>query len=129
MGKKQRAGQVDSIVGKTIRMLRLAKGMSQTELGEKIGVTFQQVQKYENGANRVSAGRSIQIALALGVPHQSLFDGIRGNDRKGSPDDIPITLLSDAQTLRLAQAFSHLSNSRLRLAIVRLVETIVQQEQ
>jgi transcriptional regulator with XRE-family HTH domain len=129
MGKKQRAGQVDSIVGKTIRMLRLAKGMSQTELGEKIGVTFQQVQKYENGANRVSAGRSIQIALALGVPHQSLFEGIRGTDRKGSPDDIPITLLADAQTLRLAQAFSQLSNSRLRLAIVRLVETIVAQEQ
>jgi transcriptional regulator with XRE-family HTH domain len=128
MGKKQRAGQVDTIVGKTIRMLRLAKGMSQTELGDKIGVTFQQVQKYENGANRVSAGRSIQIALALGVPHQSLFDGVRGTDRKSSPDDIPVALLSDAQTLRLAQAFSKVSNSRLRLAIVRLVETVIPEQ-
>ena len=126
MGKKQRAGQVDSIVGKTIRMLRLAKGMSQTELGENIGVTFQQVQKYENGTNRVSAGRSVQIALALGVPHQSLFEGVRGGDRKASQADvIPIALLADAHTLRLAQAFSKVSNNRLRLAIVRLVETII----
>ena len=53
----------DVEVGQRIRARRMAKGMSQTELGEKIGVTFQQVQKYENGANRVSAGRSIQIAL------------------------------------------------------------------
>src|ERR1700740_1522580 len=66
---------VDVLVGQNIRICRLQKGLSQTELGERIGVTFQQIQKYEKGANRVGASRLTQIADVLGVPIPTLFDG------------------------------------------------------
>ena len=66
---------VDVLVGQNIRICRLQKGLSQGELGQQIGVTFQQVQKYEKGANRVGASRLNQIANVLGVSLPSLFDG------------------------------------------------------
>lgn len=65
---------VDLKVGQRIRLARMAKGVSQTDLAEAIGVTFQQVQKYEKGANRVSASRMVQIAGALGYPVAWFFD-------------------------------------------------------
>src|SRR6266481_7102226 len=66
---------VDVLVGQNIRICRLQKGLSQGELGQQIGVTFQQIQKYEKGANRVGASRLTQIADTLGVPIPTLFDG------------------------------------------------------
>ena len=66
---------IDVLVGQNIRICRLQKGLSQGELGRRIGVTFQQVQKYEKGANRVGASRLTQIADVLGVPIPTLFDG------------------------------------------------------
>ena len=66
---------IDQLVSRNIRIQRLAKGLSQTELAEKLGVTFQQVQKYEKGANRVGCGRVFQIARILGVHLTDFFDG------------------------------------------------------
>ena len=66
---------VDIEVGQRIKIQRLAAGLSQTELGESIGVTFQQVQKYEKGANRVGAGRLTQIARCLKIPVNTFFEG------------------------------------------------------
>ena len=67
---------VDSLVGARIRLLRKRRKMSQTELGEAVGVTFQQIQKYENGKNRVGASRLHLVATALDVPIAELFDGV-----------------------------------------------------
>ena len=69
---------VDSLVGERIRLLRKRRNMSQTDLGKALGVTFQQVQKYENGKNRVGASRLHQVATALNVPITELFDGASG---------------------------------------------------
>src|SRR5712671_3612030 len=66
---------VDVLVGQNIRIGRLLMGLSQTELGARIGVTFQQIQKYEMGTNRVGASRLQQIANVLGLPASALFDG------------------------------------------------------
>ncbi len=66
---------VDRIIGQNIRANRLARGLSQGELGDQIGVTFQQVQKYETGTNRVGGSRLIQIAKALNVPAFELLEG------------------------------------------------------
>jgi transcriptional regulator with XRE-family HTH domain len=124
MRGKQRGGPVDAVVGRTIRVLRLQRRVSQSALGKTIGVSFQQIQKYENGSNRVGASRLVQIAQALQVPLDSLFQRVDGaRPRKDVVED-PLALLSDGQTMRVARAFSGISNSRIRVAIVMLVETI-----
>src|SRR5215469_8390365 len=87
MQGKRRGGQVDAVVGQTIRLLRLQKRLSQTALAQKIGVSFQQVQKYENGTNRVGASRMVQIAQALRVPLDSLFQRVDGAQLKPEQHD------------------------------------------
>ena len=123
MGTK-RAGPMDAVVGRTIRALRLSKGISQGALGRRLGVSFQQVQKYENGTNRVGAGRLAQIALALDVPMGALLQGVQTTRRKAKPDDDPLALLSSGQAMRLARAFSRIADGRIRIALVSLAEGI-----
>jgi len=124
MRGKQRGGPVDAVVGRTIRVLRLQRRVSQSALGRSIGVSFQQIQKYENGSNRVGASRLVQIAQALHVPLEALFQRVDGARPKKETLDDPLALLADGQTLRVARAFSEISDSRIRIAIVSLVETI-----
>src|ERR1051326_6599294 len=116
---------VDIEVGQRIKIQRLAAGLSQTELGESIGVTFQQVQKYEKGANRVGAGRLTQIARGLNVPVNTFFEG---RDSIGKADargvESPRSLLTHPPRLRLLQAQSPLTDGKLRRSIVELVERI-----
>jgi transcriptional regulator with XRE-family HTH domain len=126
MGSK-RAGPIDAIVGRTIRALRLSKSISQGTLGRRLGVSFQQVQKYENGTNRVGAGRLAQIAMALDVPMDALLQGVQAIKRRGRQDDDPLSLLSTNQAMRLARAFSKISDGRIRVAIVSLTEGIAAQ--
>jgi len=123
MGTK-RAGPADAIVGRTIRMLRLARHMSQAELATQLGVSFQQIQKYEKGANRAGTGRLVQLAQALDVPVGALLQGLEGIDRKTPQRDDPIALLSNGHAMRLARAFSEISGKRTRLALVELAEKI-----
>ena len=115
--------QTDVVVGRNIRIRRLERKMSQTELGDSLGITFQQVQKYEKGVNRVGASRLIQIAGALGVPIDSLFEG--AGPEAADKSDSPLELMSDPQALRLAQAFAGIGDSKVRRSIVNLVEKIV----
>ena len=126
MGSK-RAGPIDAVVGRTIRALRLSKGISQGSLGRRLGVSFQQVQKYENGTNRVGAGRLAQIAMALDVPMEALLQGVQAIRRRARQEDDPLALLSTGQAMRLARAFSRITDSRVRVAIVSLAEGIASQ--
>jgi transcriptional regulator with XRE-family HTH domain len=97
--------------------------MSQTELGERIGVTFQQVQKYERGTNRVGASRLTQIATALNVPITAFFEGIKHSPTTEN-ENLPLDLIADAQALKLAQAFAGISDADLRRTIVQFVKQI-----
>ncbi len=122
---------VDVLVGQNIRICRLQKGLSQGELGQQIGVTFQQVQKYEKGANRVGASRLNQIANVLGVSLPSLFDGAptATEDESGHS---PRFLLSKPHSLRLLQGcllqgFEKIDNEGTRLALLQLVECLSQE--
>src|SRR5580693_2752532 len=118
---------VDQLVGQNIRIWRLQKGMSQTELGRRIGVTFQQVQKYEKGANRVGASRLTQIADVLGVPIPTLFDGAPAPTNAPSPpEQSPRYLLAKPHSLRLLQGFDRIDNDATRLAVLHLVESLMQ---
>jgi transcriptional regulator with XRE-family HTH domain len=116
---------VDVLVGQNIRICRLQRELSQGELGRRIGVTFQQVQKYEKGANRVGASRLTQIADVLEVPLPTLFDGAP-TVSEASSEQTPRFLLAKPHSLRLLQSFDKIDNPALRLAVLHLVESIPQ---
>jgi transcriptional regulator with XRE-family HTH domain len=116
---------VDVLVGRNIRICRLQRGLSQSELGRQIAVTFQQIQKYENGTNRVGAGRLSDIARVLGVPLVTLFEGRTPASRKG-PVESAYSLLAHPHALRLTEAFHRIARTKARLAIVRLIEAVGQ---
>jgi len=110
---------VDIRVGQLIRAQRVALGMSQTALAEKLGLTFQQVQKYEKSANRVSASRLVQIAEALGVdPHFFL----PGDAKRDEPE--AVSLMKNIGTARLVRAFNKIEDAKVRQSIVALTETL-----
>jgi transcriptional regulator with XRE-family HTH domain len=114
---------VDTLVGQNIRICRLQRGLSQTELGTRIGVTFQQVQKYEKGANRVGASRLTQIADTLQVPLPTLFDGASTVGQVG-PEASPRFLLSKPHSLRLLQAFDKVKDDGTRMALLDVIECL-----
>jgi transcriptional regulator with XRE-family HTH domain len=112
---------VDSLVGERIRLLRKRRNMSQTDLGKALGVTFQQVQKYENGKNRVGASRLHQVATALNVPITELFDGASGTSGTSRATK---SVAFDPQALRFAEAFVKISDKELRSSLVDLAEAM-----
>ena len=115
---------LDVMVGAKIRIFRSHRGISQTDLARKIGVAFQQVQKYEKGTNRVGASRLVQIADVLKVPITSLFAGV---DRHATKDTkSPQELLADTAALKLLKGFGDISDRSLRSALVHLVTHIAQ---
>ncbi len=123
----KRSNPVDVAVGRNIRLNRIARGMSQTELGDRIDVTFQQVQKYEKGTNRVGASRINMISKALDIPLARLFDGIEGSRSNTTAEASPAALIGEPQAFRLATAFAAISDSGLQRDIVQLVERIAKQ--
>ena len=117
----KRPDPVDVEVGHRIRIERLSRGLSQTALANQLGVTFQQVQKYEKGVNRVGAGRLVRVAEALDVPVSFFF----GATDIGSADTRAILgFLDTSYSLRLLRAFSRIPHGEVQRAVVDLVESI-----
>ena len=121
----KRPDPLDIMVGAKIRIFRTDRRMSQSDLAEKIGVAFQQVQKYENGANRVGASRLSRIAAALGISIGELFESL---EHKPADSGSPFRLLVDRDSLRVLKAFARTTDPRLRRAIAQLVESIADQQ-
>jgi transcriptional regulator with XRE-family HTH domain len=120
---ERRGDDVDMLVGRNLRILRQDRRMSQTELGRKIDVTFQQVQKYENGTNRVGSGRLFKIASILGVPITAFFEGAHQTANKDARPP-PVTMLAEPYVLRLLQAFCAIENMDLRRSLAELAENM-----
>ncbi len=123
----KRPDPVDVEVGHRIRIERLARGLSQTALASQLGVTFQQVQKYEKGVNRVGAGRLTKIAEVLGVPVGTFFSGkeVLASEASTVPGAAsPLKLLTVSGAFRLLRAYAEIEDSNLRRSIVDLVEQI-----
>jgi transcriptional regulator with XRE-family HTH domain len=119
MRAKGRGNPIDLLVGSRIRKFRKGRKMSQAHLGKKLGVTFQQVQKYENGKNRVGASRLQMISTALNVPVGHFFtDGVETKRTSAEP------LTFDPQALRFAEAFARLKDKELRNSIIDVVEAM-----
>lgn len=123
----KRPDPVDVEVGHRIRIERLSRGLSQTALANQLGVTFQQVQKYEKGVNRVGAGRLTKIAEVLGVPVGTFFSGkevLEGEQAKEGGEASPLKLLTVSGAFRLLRAYADIEDGNLRRSIVDLVEQI-----
>jgi len=122
---------IDRHVGSRVRMRRMMLSMSQEKLGDALGLTFQQVQKYEKGANRIGASRLQQISGILQVPVSFFFEGApaSGTESAGSLDEAPspayvADFLATSDGLALTKAFMGIKDAKLRRKIVDLVEQI-----
>ena len=112
---------LDVLVGAKIRIFRIHRGMSQSDLAAKIGVAFQQVQKCEEGTNRIGARRLSRIAAVLGISVGELFESYGS---KPAELKSPFRLLAEQDALRVLTAFSRMTDPRMRRAITRLVEIV-----
>jgi transcriptional regulator with XRE-family HTH domain len=128
---KKAPNPIDKHVGSRVRMRRMMLNMSQEKLGDALGLTFQQVQKYEKGTNRIGASRLQQIANILQVPVSFFFEGaphIPGTPTSGLSEAPSPAYVSDflatSDGLSLTKAFMRIKNSKLRRRIVDLVEQI-----
>jgi transcriptional regulator with XRE-family HTH domain len=121
---------IDRHVGSRIRLRRMMLGMSQGTLGTALGLTFQQVQKYEKGANRVGASRLQQISESLQVPVAFFFEGAPSLPGRSVPAGEPSDpadvsrFLATSEGIALTQAFMRIKDARLRRRIVDLIEGI-----
>jgi transcriptional regulator with XRE-family HTH domain len=134
---KKAPNPIDKHVGSRVRMRRMMLGMSQEKLGDALGLTFQQVQKYEKGTNRIGASRLQQISQILQVPVAFFFEGapeIPGMPlSEGGLNEAPSpTYVSDflatSDGLALTKAFMRIEDAKLRRRIVDLVEQIAGEE-
>jgi transcriptional regulator with XRE-family HTH domain len=122
---------VDVHVGRRLRLRRMMIGMSQEKLGSELGLTFQQVQKYEKGTNRIGASRLYDIARILGVPVQFFFDDLpsagpsRGFDVSESAGIMEF--LGSTEGLQLLQGFAAIRDQATRRRIIELVRTLAQE--
>jgi transcriptional regulator with XRE-family HTH domain len=109
-------------------------GMSQERLGEQLGITFQQIQKYEKGTNRIGASRLQHISTILGVPPAFFFDGLPTADDEGAAGadapttDFVVDFLATSEGLQLNRAFVRIKSGKLRRKVVDLVNEIAATE-
>ncbi len=127
---KKRPNPVDVHVGARIRLRRNMIGLSQEKLGESLGITFQQIQKYEKGMNRVGASRLQAIGNILNVPVTFFFDDMPGQPEKpkGFDEESETTyivgFLNSSEGIQLARAFAKISDAKIRRKVLELVRTL-----
>ena len=125
---KKKPNPIDIHVGSRIRLRRNILGISQERLGEKLGITFQQIQKYEKGTNRVGASRLQAIASILGVPVSFFFDDAPGATAsemvEGKAMNVVLDFLGTAEGLQLNRAFVRIHDRAIRRRIIELVRAL-----
>ncbi|MCI0430134.1 MAG: helix-turn-helix transcriptional regulator [Rhodospirillales bacterium] len=129
--ERARPHRADLHVGQRLRLRRTLLGLSQGELGRRVGLTFQQIQKYERGANRIGASRLVDLAAALGVAPAWFFEEIpvphRAHDRK--PDRDTAQGIGGREALELIRLFNQIKDRRVRERILALVRAVAMKEQ
>lgn len=132
---KKKPNPIDVHVGSRVRLRRNMLGMSQEKLGESLGITFQQIQKYEKGTNRVGASRLQAIASILGVPVSFFFEDapevphIAGSGfREDNSTSYVVDFLNSAEGLQLNRAFVKISDAKVRRRVVDLVKALADED-
>jgi len=131
---KKQANPIDAQVGNRVRLRRMLIGMSQEKLGELLGLTFQQVQKYEKGVNRIGAGRLYQVASILGVPIGYFYEGVieqgprlsEMSEDAGAPP--VMEFLASGEGLQLSLAFMRIKDPKVRKRVLDLVKSLADDE-
>ncbi len=131
---KKSTGSIDIEVGSRVRMRRVSIGMSQEKLGDMLGLTFQQVQKYEKGMNRISVARLIQIAKVLGVDIHFFLNGVTSTTAtpgfaEENPPAYVADMMSTPEGLQLVRNFTGIKNPKVRKSIVQLVASLAAQDE
>jgi transcriptional regulator with XRE-family HTH domain len=130
MTNKKQPNPIDTHVGSRVRLRRMMLGMSQEKLGESLGITFQQIQKYEKGTNRIGASRLQHIATVLSVPVSFFFEDAPGTPTdqgglaEGRPTDYVVDFLSSSEGIQLNKAFVRIKDGKLRRRIIDLVRAV-----
>ena len=134
--KKKQPNPIDIHVGSRIRLRRTMLGMSQEKLGESLGITFQQVQKYEKGTNRVGASRLQNISAILNVPVSFFFEDAPGDTvsagsggMEESSATYVVNFLSSSEGLQLNRSFVKISDPKVRRRIIELVKSLADEEE
>ena len=130
---KKQANPIDAQVGNRVRIRRMLIGMSQEKLGDMLGLTFQQVQKYEKGVNRIGAGRLYEISRILGVPIDFFYDGMAAAQDAGgfaeSRSTPPVMeFVSSGEGLQLSLAFMKIKDPKVRKRMLDLVKSLAEEE-
>ncbi|HEY2070971.1 MAG TPA: helix-turn-helix transcriptional regulator [Rhizomicrobium sp.] len=133
MPKKQ-ANPIDAQVGNRVRLRRMLIGMSQEKLGEALGLTFQQVQKYEKGVNRIGAGRLFHVARILSVPITYFYEDVASDaGAPGFTEDAAsppvIEFLASSDGLQLSLAFMRIKEPKVRKRVLDLVKSLADDEE
>ena len=123
---KKSPNSIDIHVGSRIRLRRVMLGLSQEKLGDGLGITFQQVQKYEKGTNRVGASRLQHISELLDVPISYFFEGVpdASQDRAPVAPSALSQFLNSKEGISLAKAFSAIEDTRVRRRVLELVQSL-----
>lgn len=130
MAVKKTPNPVDVHVGSRVRMRRMMMSMSQERLGEQLGITFQQIQKYEKGSNRIGASRLQEIARVLQAPVAFFFEGAPGGEEgqpgfaEGSSSSYVTDFLTSSEGVSLNRAFARIADSKVRRRVIDLVEAL-----
>ena len=125
---------VDVHVGQRLRMRRNLLGVSQTKLGQGVGLTFQQIQKYERGANRIGASRLHEFSRILDVPVSYFFDDYAEDEaasaasRIGGDDDVGADIMTARETLTLVRSYYGIKDEGRRKSVLRLVKVMSGEE-
>jgi transcriptional regulator with XRE-family HTH domain len=130
---KKQANPIDAQVGNRVRIRRMLIGMSQEKLGDLLGLTFQQVQKYEKGVNRIGAGRLYEISRILGVPIDFFYEGVASAQEPGSfaeSRNAPpvMEFVSSGEGLQLSLAFMKIKDPKVRKRMLDLVKSLAEDE-
>jgi transcriptional regulator with XRE-family HTH domain len=130
MPKKQ-ANPIDIQVGNRVRIRRMLIGMSQERLGDLLGLTFQQVQKYEKGVNRIGAGRLYEVSRILNVPIDFFYQGVASEPGAPAPEAAPPVLefVSSGEGLQLSLAFMKIKDVKVRKRVLDLVKSLSEEEE
>jgi transcriptional regulator with XRE-family HTH domain len=118
----RRIDSADIVVGQNLCIQRIERGLSQAEIGEKIGVSFQQIQKYEKGVNRISAGRLWRLASAFQVPVEIFYAGLDKAERRQAKS--PLHLIANRDSLTLVRSFSRIRSRAVRRSVAHLVKRL-----
>lgn len=130
MNDERAANAIDRKIGQRVRSRRLEIGMSQERLAELLGVTFQQVQKYEKGVNRIAASRLHDIANALDMPASRFFDGLVANSRLGvaeAREDYVDDVLATPEGAQIMALFAAIRSVKVRRRVIELVRALVEE--